>query len=150
MWGGARGEAKEPASQCARICQNYPLANYSLVRNASSPNGVFLGRVSCGRPGVVRVDVPGQKLRARIWLKPQVALERQSSKRSTWGWRPALTPVIHGTFSALYARMQSGTSAERNCPQEHFTPRHEWYKKNRIPMMDMVLLVFPAYHPYLP
>ena len=28
-WGG--GLAKEPASQCARVCQNYPSVNYSLV-----------------------------------------------------------------------------------------------------------------------
>ena len=25
------GQAKEPASQCARVCENYPLANYPLV-----------------------------------------------------------------------------------------------------------------------
>ena len=25
------GAAKEPASQCARVCQNYPLAIYPLV-----------------------------------------------------------------------------------------------------------------------
>ena len=29
-WGG-RGGVKEPESQCARVCQNYPLANYPLV-----------------------------------------------------------------------------------------------------------------------
>ena len=29
--GKGRGQAKEPASQCARFCQNYPLANCSLV-----------------------------------------------------------------------------------------------------------------------
>ena len=28
--GGEGGQAKEPASQCARICQNYPLAIYPL------------------------------------------------------------------------------------------------------------------------
>ena len=27
-WGGP---AKEPASQCARVCQNYPLANYRFL-----------------------------------------------------------------------------------------------------------------------
>ena len=26
--GGGVGQAKEPASQCARVCQSYPLANY--------------------------------------------------------------------------------------------------------------------------
>ena len=31
-WGGVGwGPAKEPASQCARVCQNYPLAIYPLV-----------------------------------------------------------------------------------------------------------------------
>ena len=30
--GGGWGQAKEPASQCARVCQNYLLAIYPLVR----------------------------------------------------------------------------------------------------------------------
>ena len=30
-WGGGWGQAMEPASPCARVCQNYPLANYPLV-----------------------------------------------------------------------------------------------------------------------
>ena len=34
-WGGGR-QAKEPASQCARVCQNYPPANYSLVSPRTS------------------------------------------------------------------------------------------------------------------
>ena len=25
------GQAKEPASQCTRVCQNYPLANYPII-----------------------------------------------------------------------------------------------------------------------
>ena len=30
-WGVGWGLAKEPASQCARVCRNYPLANYPVV-----------------------------------------------------------------------------------------------------------------------
>ena len=30
-WGVGWGKAKGPASQCARVCQNYGLANYPLV-----------------------------------------------------------------------------------------------------------------------
>ena len=30
--GGRVGTGKGPASQCARICQNYPLANYTFRR----------------------------------------------------------------------------------------------------------------------
>ena len=29
--GGGWEQAKEPASQCARVCRNYALANYPLV-----------------------------------------------------------------------------------------------------------------------
>ena len=31
------GQAKEPASQCARLCQNYPLAIYPLVSPRKNP-----------------------------------------------------------------------------------------------------------------
>ena len=37
------GQAKEPASQCARICQNYPLAKYPLVSSEKRK------RVNCQR-----------------------------------------------------------------------------------------------------
>ena len=30
---------KEPASQCARVCQNYPLANYPLAFSQSHSEG---------------------------------------------------------------------------------------------------------------
>ena len=44
-WGrevGGQGQTKEPASQCARVCQNYPLAIYLLV-SPRSPAPSFLG-----------------------------------------------------------------------------------------------------------
>ena len=39
-WGAGWGQAKEPASQFASVCQNYPLANYPLV----SPDWFLSGR----------------------------------------------------------------------------------------------------------
>ena len=37
------GPAKEAASQCARVCQNYPLANYPLVSPQTLSIGAILG-----------------------------------------------------------------------------------------------------------
>ena len=39
-WGGVGwGPAKEPASQCARVCGNYPVVNYPLVSPRFSGSG---------------------------------------------------------------------------------------------------------------
>ena len=40
-WGLGWGQAKEPTSQCARVCQNYPLANYPLVSAYLLPQTVL-------------------------------------------------------------------------------------------------------------
>ena len=34
------GQAQEPASQCARVCQNYPLGNYHLVSPRKKPPNI--------------------------------------------------------------------------------------------------------------
>ena len=41
-WGVGWGQTKEPASQCARFCQNYPLAIYPLVSPRINSQKIYL------------------------------------------------------------------------------------------------------------
>ena len=50
--GGRWGQAKELASQCARVCQNHPLANHPLLSGTEKqPQYRVLGGISCRRQG---------------------------------------------------------------------------------------------------
>ena len=92
------GEAKEPASQCACVCQNYPLANYPSV----SP------RALKGR-------------RRRISYFPAPPIRLKSSMKSTplkvnpyASWGPMFWPFLRSPARAPTIRAVRATVAIKN------------------------------------